>query len=1176
MLIILTGPAHCGKTEQLLTQYRAALAERPPGVSLWLAPTWRAAAEVRLRLFDGPFCGCFQPGVMTFEKFAETILHTAGLPIRPVARLMKRELIRQIIDEQSAQGRLRHFQPIAATSGLVDVVCDFISELKRLEIWPPEFHRACTERGIGDKDLELSEIYQAYQNLLEEHGLFDAEGRFWSARDVLQKGEGGRRKAEEEPGPGASSSSSPFRLPPSPFYKLVVIDGFADFTRTQHEIIEILAGRAETTIVSLPLEQEPRRTDLFAKPLKTLTELRRRHPDLRVEQIARPAASQWPAMSHLEQTLFANPRGQGPGVRGQGPALDGAVLSSLDPCPLVPVPTVSGIEILAAARQVGEIEWIAARIKRLLIDGEARPGEIALVFRSPQEVGGLVSEIFGRSGIPVVFESGQPLDRSPALRALAALVQLDLDDWPFGQLLAVLGGNYFQPGWSEWREGRAAAEVERTVRSLQIPRGRQRLIEQLRAEGRTTSRQSAAGSRQAISKSNVPLVIAERLAAVLNALPERATLPQWAKVWQRLAEETGLLRAMDREKGEELPVPGSSSSVSGLSSPFPLPPSPFLSDRLAWNRLMEALAAGDRLADWLKRRPPELDRRAALEALLDILRNERVGHAGDESGHVRVLSASSVRSLRIPYLFLAGLSEKVFPPPDREDRLYSEAEYGRLIEAGLPFAARAERTRDEMLLFYEAITRAGKRLYLSYPAFDESAQPLLPSPFLREVERAFGPGQIPRIERADLSPIPPDDEPASQAEFRVKALATALAGNVALLAGLFGMKGEGGRGKAEHGSSPFPLAPSALAFNLASGLELIYLRQDRDRFGPAEGVLRGKAARYYLANRFPLQHTFAATDLERYASCPFRFFLERVLEIEPVEDLALEFDVLHRGRVVHDVLATFHRWVNQRLGRPASPLELDTVEFDALLTAAIAESLPPEPGNLVQAALREVDRRLVVQWLSQYRTQLEKYGGLWRDFDSPMTPELFEVSFGRGDELPPSSTQPLEFDRDAQTVRVSGRIDRIDAGMVAGKTVFNVLDYKTGAPIRLTPESITAGTTLQLPLYALAVAELLFADRDVLPWQAGYWYVREGGFRPRQALRMYRNDEGRIELEPAWEALRAGLGDTVVMLVRAIRRGQFPVCSTDERCTGHCPYNTICRINQVRSLEKTCQPTAAE
>ena len=41
---------------------------------LWLAPTWRAAAEVRRRLLDATLPGCFAPGVMTFEQFAETIL----------------------------------------------------------------------------------------------------------------------------------------------------------------------------------------------------------------------------------------------------------------------------------------------------------------------------------------------------------------------------------------------------------------------------------------------------------------------------------------------------------------------------------------------------------------------------------------------------------------------------------------------------------------------------------------------------------------------------------------------------------------------------------------------------------------------------------------------------------------------------------------------------------------------------------------------------------------------------------------------------------------------------------------------------------------------------------------------------------------------------------------------
>ena len=180
-----------------------------------------------------------------------------------------------------------------------------------------------------------------------------------------------------------------------------------------------------------------------------------------------------------------------------------------------------------------------------------------------------------------------------------------------------------------------------------------------------------------------------------------------------------------------------------------------LSDHRAWARFLEVLTASNTLADWIGRRPPALDCKKAVDAMSDILRSERIGHAGDESGCVRVLSASSIRSLRIPYLFLAGLSEKAFPPPDREDRLYSEAEYSRLIEAGLPFVARTERTREEMLLFYEAVTRARRNDSIS--ATPRST--MRPNRCCRvrscgKWKMPLAIARVPRIERVDLRPIP--------------------------------------------------------------------------------------------------------------------------------------------------------------------------------------------------------------------------------------------------------------------------------------------------------------------------------------------------------------------------------------------------------------------------------------
>ena len=323
---ILCGPARSGKTGLLLGRFREALGQRPFGAALWLGPTWRAAQEVRGRLLDGTLPGCFAPNVMTFANFAELVLRTAGVPIRPVTGLMKRELVRQIIARQSADGRLRHFRPIAKTTGLVDLVCDFISDLKRLEIWPEEFRQACEARGRAAKDDEFREIYDAYQRALGEHDLFDAEGRFWSARDVLWQGSGirGQRREGEKRGGGDErltnsskvSPSHPLPLSPSPSF--IVVDGFTDFTRTQYEILDALSQRAVAMFITLPLEGEPRRNDLFAKPLDTLTKLERRYRDADVQFLEPSPCADWPAMDRLERRLFRNPREKGSGVRGQG------------------------------------------------------------------------------------------------------------------------------------------------------------------------------------------------------------------------------------------------------------------------------------------------------------------------------------------------------------------------------------------------------------------------------------------------------------------------------------------------------------------------------------------------------------------------------------------------------------------------------------------------------------------------------------------------------------------------------------------------------------------------------------------------------------------------------------------------------------------------------------------
>jgi ATP-dependent helicase/nuclease subunit B len=1110
-LNLLTGPARSGKTERLLTRYRLALARQAPGATLWLAPTQRSAADIRGRLLADGLTACLTPGVMTFAQFAEGVLAASPQVVRPLGDMLKRQLLRRLIDAENAAGRLRHFRAIADTPGLVDLFVQFISELKRQEIWPDDFRRACQRRGLADKDRELLAVYQAYQDCLLKYQLYDAEGRFWSARELLKKGQ-----------------REPFdRL------ELVVADGFTDFTRPQHEILEVLAERASETWITLPLDPDTDRPELFGKSRATRDQLQRRHAGLtgqglKEERATRPTVSAWPALDHIERHVFANPRLK------------------------ADAPSVEGIEILAASRQVGEVELLARRIKLLLVGAAAEatagpvapgarvlPGEIAVVFRNLPEYAPLVREVFARFGIPTAIEAGRKLGESRALAALVMILELAVNDWPFERLLALLNSNYFQPAWPEWNAS-TARSAERVVRELQVPEGRARLFDRIRRWARLDQRAKGEPpqgddprwpevlkSRQ--SRADRALPIFDRLAAMLDVLPAKATPGQWSAALERLASEVGLTAAMETAD---------------------VPTAMVAHDKAASARLREALVGMDTLCARLGEDPPLLERHELVSLLRDVLAHEQLPAGHDETGRVRVLTAASARALSVPYLFVAGLSERSFPPPASDNRLYSEVEARQLHEAGLPLVLRGERNQEEMLLFYEVFTRATRRLYLSYPALDEKAQALLPSPYLVEVERACGATAVARTTDPDLSPLPRTKEPLCEVDFRLLAVDRALAGNDALLHGFV-----------RH-------APPALAHSVLAGLEITASRANHGDFGPFEGLLEGEASRARLVQAFGAERLWSASNLETYATCPYRFFAERVLRLEPLAELQLATDYGQRGGRLHETLSWLHRKLTMTGELPS---ELHDEAFHALREEALA-SLQAfvDDDDKLASALLEIDRQIISLWTQAYRTQHGEFDQLWNEScEQAPRPAHFEASFGQSPPAPDpiSRLEPLELKVGGETIKLAGRIDRIDIGKSGGQAAFVVIDYKSSAkrPSRSKNPTLD-GRALQLELYSIATQEVLLAHVGAAPLQAGYWMLRDKGFKAW--MECYRNEAGRLVATEEWTAIRQQVEQKVWSLVQGIRQGHFPVHSLDDHCTGTCPFSTVCRINQVRSLGK--------
>jgi ATP-dependent helicase/nuclease subunit B len=1111
---IVAGPARSGKTERLLGLYRAALATggglEAAESCLWLAPSRRAVEQIRERLADATLPGCFSPGITTFANFADRVLDYADDDIRPIDDRMQRLLVERIVATMHEGGKLKHFGSISHTSGMIDLVVEFIRELKRDEIWPEQFEQACRERAVRrtPKDMELAAVYRRYQELLLEHRLYDDEGRFWAARDRLQHGQ----------------------LRPFERLRFVVVDGFSDLTRTQHEIVDLLAGRVEQLYVGLAYDAAGGREDLFLKPSRTLDNLRQSHPTLHVEQLPPSPTAPTRALRHVERELFKNPRR------------------------VKQVADAAGIEVLAAAGRVGEIEEIARRIKRLLLEGDGgrpvRPDDVAVVFRSLGEIAPLVREIFTRYGLPFALEAGRTLDQSPSLTALAALLELDRDDWTFRRLLCVTGSNFFRPegthaGWPELQTA-----IETTVRAFQVPDGRTALLECIGACATSAPREIVPGSpsaerdaqhetRRRAAVRAFPIL--QELAAALDALPQRASASAWSEALKQLANRTGLVAQMNQ---------------AHRLAPTVTTPIDAEADFKAWSRFHKLLKSADALTEFLDEDAAEFDRDELLDVVKHLLTTEQLPGDHDETGRVRVLSVVSARSLTFPIVFLAGLNEKAFPASIREDRLYGDVDYQQLIQTGLRLNSAAERFADEMLFFYEAVTRADRRLVLSYAALNDKAEPLLPSPYLVELNGLFAAGAIARTELHDLTSIPAADAIVTTNDRRVRAVAAAVKGNPQELGDVLRIV-------------------DAPTVNLAAGLRAVHERGRGQGFGPYEGMLADPRALALAARRFDLDFPWSAGQLEEYGRCPFQFFLHRVLKLRVPEEVVLAVDHGRRGNRMHDLLAELHGRMNVVHGGAALPREIEAAKLARWIDELIDKQIDDDGGPLA-AALGEIDRRLMRSWLGEYTAQHERYERTYEGPNEPVRPAHFEASFGSPprDDDSISTADALVLGEGREQIRITGRIDRIDLGSAAGKPIFSIIDYKTGSGRTYTAAHVRSGRALQLTLYAVAVERLLLADRDAVPWQFGYWFVADGGFKKTLALQEITPTGLRPVAE--WSQLRDRVIDQVLSLVRGVRRGEFPMHNDDEHCGSYCDFRTVCRVAQVRALEKSWQPPTPE
>lgn len=245
------------------------------------------------------------------------------------------------------------------------------------------------------------------------------------------------------------------------------------------------------------------------------------------------------------------------------------------------------------------------------------------------------------------------------------------------------------------------------------------------------------------------------------------------------------------------------------------------------------------------------------------------------------------------------------------------------------------------------------------------------------------------------------------------------------------------------------------------------------------------------------------TDFRLYLSCPYRFFLRRVLGAEPARAWPVELDAPSFGNFVHEALRRFGR--GGAVDLKDADLVLD--EIRKVSSALARTSFGFDPPLSVAIQLEHLDRRFetFARWQAAHRA------AGWRTVT-----ELTERDVS------------MELDVDGEPVEVVGRIDRVDRHPDHG---YLLLDYKTGdRPVQAVAARAARSRVwndLQLPLYR----EIARARRDLfdpgVPVQTGLVRVsKQVGALPLSIAPWQKKDYA--------EAL-----DAARDIVRSMRRGAF-------------------------------------
>jgi ATP-dependent helicase/DNAse subunit B len=546
--------------------------------------------------------------------------------------------------------------------------------------------------------------------------------------------------------------------------------------------------------------------------------------------------------------------------------------------------------------------------------------------------------------------------------------------------------------------------------------------------------------------------------------------------------------------------------------------------------------------EWLAflEKTPELQMEIDISEFTQLINDYLLTHSGLEieplqAGRtgIRVLPPREARGLKARIVFIAGLEQGVFPRAYINDWKVGARGRLELKKRGIELETGAHYYIQEQLAFYWALQSATARLYLVYQDQDSSGQPLNRSIFLDEVLE-WVPELATRMRYYPLAPGLPETLVECHSSYEVRSYSARFVG----------------RDPAEFGAAD--RSGCEVLLRSVSYRQLIgrIKSQRLRRKGLVAPLFSNPASLQFIAKLAGPDHVFAITALEDYRSCPYRFFMKRILNVQPLVKPEHTLSALDLGSLYHQVLESFGDNY-----RDSGLLPKDAAAHERLLEDCFQnyyrewrEAAANELVELVLLLQENAIRRNLKRWLDSEWQWTVETGNRFQI-------KYLELAFGmvKGDYDPASLLNPYQLGDGLDRVKIWGKIDRVDAD---ANGHFVVYDYKSGRGPSV--KEIMKTDYLQLPVYIMALEQLLFGANTT----AGGSYLglkapsrsRSGVWRRSQMATL--NGTGVLE-EEEWHNWLNDVQNVIMNTVKAIRAGEFHLVG--DGCLRFCEFRDVCR-----------------